>query len=179
MIKNKKKLKTLIENVNQWAEDKGIHSKGNCFTQLMKTHEEVGELINAIYHNNREETIDALGDILVTIINAVWFTDFININEVIESSDNHLVEPEEDVFYNVLFLDKHKTYLIDSYVKFEKEPDGYNKDSFITDVYTVVETLLEICYVLDLDITDCLEAAYNVISKRSGKIVNGQFIKDK
>lgn len=179
MIKNKKKLKTLIENVNKWAEDKGIHSKGNCFTQLMKTHEEVGELINAIYHNNREETIDALGDILVTIINAVWFTDFININEVIESSDNRLVEPEEDVFYNVLFLDKHKTYLIDSYVKFEKEPNGYTKDYFITDVYTVVETLLEICYVLDLDITDCLEAAYNVISKRSGKIVNGTFIKDK
>lgn len=29
-----------------------------------------------------------------------------------------------------------------------------------------------------LKLKDCLESAYNVISKRTGKIVNGQFVKD-
>ena len=29
-----------------------------------------------------------------------------------------------------------------------------------------------------LKLTDCLESAYNVISKRTGKMVNGQFVKD-
>jgi hypothetical protein len=27
-------------------------------------------------------------------------------------------------------------------------------------------------------LTDCLESAYNVISKRTGKMVGGQFVKD-
>lgn len=29
-----------------------------------------------------------------------------------------------------------------------------------------------------LDLVDCLESAYNVISKRTGKMINGQFVKD-
>ena len=28
------------------------------------------------------------------------------------------------------------------------------------------------------DIEDCLQSAYNVISKRTGKMINGQFVKD-
>jgi len=30
-----------------------------------------------------------------------------------------------------------------------------------------------------LQLEDCLESAYNVISKRTGKMINGQFVKDK
>lgn len=30
-----------------------------------------------------------------------------------------------------------------------------------------------------LELEDCLESAYNVIKKRKGKMVNGQFVKDK
>lgn len=30
-----------------------------------------------------------------------------------------------------------------------------------------------------LKLTDCLESAYNIISKRTGKMVDGQFVKDK
>jgi hypothetical protein len=29
-----------------------------------------------------------------------------------------------------------------------------------------------------VNLVDCLESAYNVISKRTGKMVNGQFVKD-
>jgi len=30
-----------------------------------------------------------------------------------------------------------------------------------------------------LDFQDCLQAAYDVISKRTGKMIDGQFVKDK
>ena len=30
----------------------------------------------------------------------------------------------------------------------------------------------------ELSLVDCLESAYNVISKRTGKMVDGQFVKD-
>jgi NTP pyrophosphatase (non-canonical NTP hydrolase) len=29
-----------------------------------------------------------------------------------------------------------------------------------------------------LDIEDCLQSAYDIISKRTGKMINGQFVKD-
>lgn len=51
-----------------WAEQKGILEHGNPEAQYEKTIEEVHELGIAIENDNREETIDALGDILVTII---------------------------------------------------------------------------------------------------------------
>lgn len=51
-----------------WAEQKGILEKGTPEAQCKKTMEEVDELYDAIENENREEIIDALGDILVTII---------------------------------------------------------------------------------------------------------------
>lgn len=96
--------RTLETNVEEWAEDKGILSKGTPTTQALKTLEECDELIDAIDKENREEIIDAIGDILVTLI---------------------------------------------IQAKMQK-----------------------------LDLLDCLQSAYEVISKRSGVMKNGMFIRD-
>lgn len=87
-----------------WAAQKGILENATTMRQAEKTHEEVLELMAAIDDDNKEEIIDALGDILVTII-------------------------------------------------IQAEMQG-------------------------LKLVDCLESAYNVISKRTGRMENGQFIKD-
>jgi len=91
--------------VELWAEDKGILTKATPKAQAEKTLEEVNELIDAIESDNRLEIIDALGDILVTII---------------------------------------------------------------------IQAKLQ-----GLILEKCLESAYDVISKRTGKMINGQFVKDK
>jgi hypothetical protein len=58
-----------LENkVLDWASDKGILKKASPMTQGLKTLEEVNELLVAINTNDIEETKDALGDILVTLI---------------------------------------------------------------------------------------------------------------
>lgn len=90
--------------VISWASQKGILEKGTTIAQWEKTLEEVEELGEAIEKNDIDETIDALGDILVTII-------------------------------------------------IQAEMQG-------------------------LKLTECLETAYNVISKRNGVMKNGQFLKD-
>lgn len=51
-----------------WADQKGILERGTPSAQAWKTVEETHELLKAIEKNDREEIIDALGDILVTII---------------------------------------------------------------------------------------------------------------
>lgn len=87
-----------------WAAQKGILDNGTPRAQAGKTEEEVQELIDAIDTDNRVEVIDALGDILVTII-------------------------------------------------IQAEMQG-------------------------VSLIDCLEGAYNVISKRTGVMKDGQFLKD-
>ena len=100
-----KEYKKLEKLVLDWAQDKGILEKGTPLRQMEKTYEECDELESAIRDNNRAEIIDALGDILVTII-------------------------------------------------IQSEMQGLN-------------------------LIECLESAYNVISKRTGKMVDGTFVKDK
>jgi NTP pyrophosphatase (non-canonical NTP hydrolase) len=87
-----------------WAHQKGILDNGTPYAQSLKTLEEATELQKAVITKDREETIDALGDILVTII-------------------------------------------------IQAEMQG-------------------------LELLECLESAYNVISQRTGKMVDGQFVKD-
>ena len=94
----------LEQLVIKWADEKGIFEKGNTMAQAEKTHEEVLELISAINDDDKEEIVDALGDILVTII-------------------------------------------------IQAEMQG-------------------------LSLEDCLLSAYNVISKRKGKMINGKFVKE-
>lgn len=101
-MKNYTELEALVID---WAIEKGIFKNGTVEAQAGKTQEEVEELIEAIINDDRYEIIDALGDILVTII-------------------------------------------------IQAEMQGLRLES-------------------------CLESAYNVISKRTGKMVNGQFLKDK
>lgn len=91
--------------VEQWAADKGILEKATPMAQSLKTLEECTELCTAINNNDRDEIIDAMGDIMVTLI---------------------------------------------------------------------IQAKMQ-----SVSLEECLESAYNVISKRTGKMVNGQFVKDK
>ena len=95
------KLQTDIE---KWAEEKGILDKATPMAQALKTLEETTELCTAVNNNDRPEIIDAIGDIMVTLI---------------------------------------------------------------------IQAKMQ-----DLSLEKCLESAYNVISKRTGKMINGQFVKD-
>ena len=54
--------------VIQWGEARGIVQNSTPMAQAMKTYEELEELYAAINKHNREEMMDAYGDILVTLI---------------------------------------------------------------------------------------------------------------
>lgn len=94
----------LQSRVLVWAGEKNLLKPENVTKQFIKTVSEVGELGDAIIKNNREEIIDGLGDVQVTLI----------------------ILAEQ----------------------------------------------------LGLSYDECLESAYNVIKNRTGKTVDGTFIKD-
>jgi NTP pyrophosphatase (non-canonical NTP hydrolase) len=94
-------LKQIVLN---WANDKGIFERGTPEGQALKTIEEANELLKAVQENDRNEIIDAIGDVLVTVI-------------------------------------------------IQAEMQGLRPE-------------------------DCLQSAYDVISKRTGRMVGGVFVKD-
>lgn len=58
----------LEEKIYLWALDKGLITEDNTKQQALKTVEEVGELCKAILKNDKAEFVDAVGDVIVTLI---------------------------------------------------------------------------------------------------------------
>ena len=172
-----KTIDELVSLVDKWAEEKGIHEKGNKRTQLLKTYEELGELIQAHFLNDTEQKKDAVGDILVTLINATWFekqviekADFTllfkfahskeDIKKLVEKENNEPTE-ELSILSNIL-----------SDLIFDKAHYGFALTGFLINLFVY-------CYLEEIEPLECLEIAYNVISKRKGHMdSNGQFVKD-
>jgi hypothetical protein len=55
-------------DVLRWAEARKIIPNSTALAQAIKTHEELGELLSALHRGNKEDILDAYGDILVTLI---------------------------------------------------------------------------------------------------------------
>lgn len=58
-----------FETIREWAQERGLYEKGDAKTQFVKLQEESGELAKAILKSDEPEIVDALGDILVVLIN--------------------------------------------------------------------------------------------------------------
>lgn len=58
----------LQTNVIDWASARQIIPNSTALAQAIKTHEELGELLSALHRGDTTETIDAYGDVLVTLI---------------------------------------------------------------------------------------------------------------
>lgn len=66
---SKDKKPNVYKLIRQWAKERGIYDKGDSKTQYVKLMEEAGELAKALLTKNRNETIDAIGDIVVVLTN--------------------------------------------------------------------------------------------------------------
>ena len=94
----------MFSKIRDWAEQRGLYSKGNSHTQYVKLQEEAGELAKALLKDDKPEVIDAIGDMVVVLTN--------------------------------------------------------------------------LAHLQGVTIEDCINSAYKVISKRTGKMINGTFVKD-
>lgn len=57
------------ENVEKWAEERGIYEYSTPEAQLLKALSELGELADAVVKNDREALKDAIGDVAVCMVN--------------------------------------------------------------------------------------------------------------
>ena len=57
----------IIDLITEWGDKRKITKNGKPITQAIKTLEECHELLEAVNRNDKEEIIDAIGDIIVTL----------------------------------------------------------------------------------------------------------------
>jgi NTP pyrophosphatase (non-canonical NTP hydrolase) len=82
--------------VMEWAEARGIYKNGTAIGQASKTVEEACELLVAIAKNDKAEIADAIGDVMVTLVNVGVLTDldvrqcFYNAYKVIEPRKGYM-----------------------------------------------------------------------------------------
>jgi NTP pyrophosphatase (non-canonical NTP hydrolase) len=85
-----------VFQVMQWAAARGIYENGTALGQARKTVEEANELLAAVAVNDRAEIADAIGDVMVTLVNVGVLCDmdvrqcFYNAYKVIEHRKGYM-----------------------------------------------------------------------------------------
>jgi NTP pyrophosphatase (non-canonical NTP hydrolase) len=75
-------------------------------------------------------------------------------------------------------LDKTQEELTELREAIELDCIADNLDEVRLELGDVLVTLIILAKMKDIDIEECLRLAYEKISKRTGKIIDGQFVKD-
>ena len=194
-------MEKLLNLVLQWGRNKnliGDNGKATAYSQALKVREEADELRQAVRGFTKEihkrvpnqakinhfveETIDAVGDVLVTLILEadIIGTDVVScMNDISGRNFKTFTEAANDIMdEDVAGSAKRHTYAVShlgrSLVRMAQ--DG-RKDLIPSTIGCIAGSLLAFCKQADLRPVDCLQAAYDVISKRKGLTIDGTFIK--
>lgn len=151
-------LEELHPLIIEWAAAKDLLKEINAPSQRLKLIEECGELSSAILKSNVELQKDAIGDIFVVLVilykQINRFTDF--------------MFPSTEGFENIHFFE----------IIFDLTHRYLDTDSFYDDDELGFNVLNVLCLKLNLDLEECANLAWNQIKNRTGKTINGSFIKD-
>jgi len=166
-------IQELVPLIQEWAKEREIYEQLTPLDELLKTNEEVGELIKACYDNDKTAIQDAIGDVMVTLINYCYFIELDVIKHIKQA-----VELSVTGYYTISYaMHAHNALgrLISLYVWNEgkkiSEPSGLR-------IFSILHYLNGIAHLEGTTLEECLNIAYNEIKNRKGIIINGKFIKD-
>jgi NTP pyrophosphatase (non-canonical NTP hydrolase) len=161
----------LNAHIIDWAKERGLDTKGTVEAQSIKTVEELSELIKAICKDKKEDIIDSIGDVYVTLVIGNMLDEQVDLSAIVEYindladkqnikkpyafSKKLLLQDMSNDIFNVLEL-KYDPWLIEH----------------------VTARIISITHMYNLDFVECVESAYNTIKNRHGKLVNGTYVKD-
>jgi len=161
-------MKKLAKLVVEWAEAKGLN-KANPNAQFKKVYEEIGETSAALLLNDMPEIIDGIGDVYVTLI---VLSNQLNIPFDFNDKDEIEHISENRAFIDLAFCVGNIGHHIDS-------ESNYSMGFVSHYIYLACVALSHLAKRRGLTAEQCLQTAYDVISKRKGKMVGDVFIKEK
>ena len=167
-------IQELVPLIQEWAKERKIYEQLTPFDELLKTHEEVGELIKACYDNDKPAIQDAIGDVMVTLINYCYFkeVDFIPIIRKSLRRPNTKRVP-------LCFIALQVNRSLNSLIFDEARSNVFDTLEYISfTVHYIMRPLNSIALLESTSLEECLNIAYNEIKDREGRIINGKFVKD-
>ena len=161
----------LNAHIIEWAKERELDTKGTVEAQAIKTVEELSELIKAICKDKKEDIIDSIGDVYVTLVIGNMLDDNVDMNDlqkdIKEFFDKELIKKCSKL---------SRKYIIEALAKQIKTILNFRYIVFtLSDISCY---LYRICYIYDLDFVECVESAYNTIKNRHGKLIDGMYVKD-
>lgn len=72
-------------NVKDWSEARGIYEHSSKHAQALKAVSEMGELADAVIKNDRDALQDAIGDVIVCLVNVAEMSG-LDVSECCESA---------------------------------------------------------------------------------------------
>lgn len=179
--------KELIQDVRSWFHEKGIIQKSNTLKQLWKTQEEVTEtrdahtrMICAVSDSESEkwmhELRDGIGDVLVTLIGVCEMEefDFLALVDEFGFEPIHLIGEMNPS----ATLDNLQRNLSDTRDSIIISIESDIRHGIQHGIGCMIYDLTELCFGIGVTAEECLQQAYDVISKRNGQMVNGIFVKE-
>ena len=152
-----KTIQELVPLIQEWAKERGIFDKSTPFDQLLKTHEEVGELIKACYDNDKPAIQDAIGDTMICLINYCKFIELDVIKGIKQAVE---LSSELEIILLVMGVYSSLGRLI-SINMWEK--DGESSDTSGIRVFSIIYYLNNIARLENTTLEECLNIAYNEI----------------
>ena len=171
-----KTIQELIPLIHKWAKERKIYEELTSFDELLKTHEEVGELIKACYNNDKPAIQDAIGDVLITLIN-YCYKKKIDVLEQINDVLNFERKRADSKVVLALSIQDSLTRLMNANFRL-LGIGGETPSLYFYEIITMIGYLDDIAFLESTTLEECLNIAYNEIKNRKGKIFNGKFIKD-
>lgn len=167
MIKDKngiwgdKTMETLCGAVVTCCGAWGLYDQSDCISQKLKALSECGEACDSVNKGDREQLKDDIGDIIVCLIN--W-SELCDVDFMMAWNDNGLDYDCGGAKYCVS----------DLMACIANTPT----DKLLANLGSIICFIKELAGRFGLRPVECLGLAYDVISKRKGRMINGTFVKD-
>ncbi|WVH13934.1 hypothetical protein CASP1_00011 [Alcaligenes phage CASP1] len=148
-----------VSNVQKWAKERGIYEHSTTEAQLLKTLSELGELSDAVIKGDKDGLKDAIGDVMVCMVNYAYMEDmeFIHWEREQDSESD-----AQAIGFIAIDIGDMITELNCEY-----------------DIDNIPGCLIEIANRNGLDFLDCCSHAWHEIKDRKGRMVpGGAFVKD-
>ena len=171
-----KTIQELVPLIHQWAKEREIYEQLTPFDELLKTHEEVGELIKACYDNDKPAIQDAIGDVMVTMINYCYM-ERIDVLEQINDVLNFERKRADSKVVLSLSIQDSLTRLMHANFRL-LGIGGETPFLYFYEIITIIGYLDDIAFLENTTLEECLNIAYNAIKDRTGRIINGKFVKN-
>lgn len=183
MIELGERLNVYRNLIQKWGVEKGLINMFDSQElieqkkekQFIKIGEETGEILKAYLLKESEKRIkllkDAIGDTFVTYVislaqNGIEI-DFEELNYNLESSSIKYLDGH--IFNFIHHLSTYKTLVTSN---------KYHESEVITEITELINNMYQTCKLLNIDLLECIDLAWNEIKDRKGKLIDGTFVKN-